>query len=280
MPWSRSSMAKNGSHFGRLNLALRGTQRLIILVNRVLNVILSHQPGAELARLLEWWSCCVPIEDLLIAYGGTPEEFELLPDISRIFVSDPRLRVNKTRAKQSYGGVWRAVAQWLAGRHDHSFTHVYFAEFDHLPVVPDLAGRLVERLEQEQADILGHGLRRVDGTSNVHYLYHLSDPEFLKFWRRISVRPGKETVLHMLTTGSFWTRSAFMDVAAQREEISAYLELYLPTAAHHRGFRVRGFGEQTKCVSPVPVPTLSVEKARQAGCWTVHPMKIVPLSFE
>jgi hypothetical protein len=29
----------------------------------------------------------------------------------------------------------------------------------------------------------------------------------------------------------------------------------------------------------VPVPTLSVQKARQAGCWTVHPIKIVPPSF-
>ena len=75
---------------------------------------------------------------------------------------------------------------------------MYFAEFDHLPVVRDLGARLMERLDQEQADVLGHGLRRVDGTSNVHYLYHLSDPEFLTFWRRISVRPDKETVLHML----------------------------------------------------------------------------------
>jgi hypothetical protein len=249
-------------------------------MNRVLNVILSHQSRVELEHLVKWWAHCAPIENLLIAYGGTREEFELLPqDISCVFISDPRLRVNKTRAKQSYGGVWRTVARWLAEQQNDSFTHVYFSEFDHLPVVPDLAARLVERLEEEQADVLGHGLRRVDGTSNVHYLYHLSDPEFLKFWRRISVRPDKGTVLHMLATGSFWTRKAFTEVAAQNEEISAYLEIYLPTAAHHLGCRVRDFGEQTKYVSPLPAPTFSVKKARQAKCWTVHPIKVVPPLF-
>jgi hypothetical protein len=248
-------------------------------VNRVLNVILSHQSRLELGRLVEWWSHCAPIEDLLVAYGGTPEEFELLAGISSVFVSDPRLRLNKVRAKQSYCGVWRAVAEWLAEQQNDSFTHVHFAEFDHLPVFPDLAARLVDRLEQEQADVLGHGLRRVDGTGHIQYLHHLSDPEFLKFWRGISVRPDKETVFHMLITGSFWRRKAFMDVAAQKEEISAYLEIYLPTLAHHLGFRVRGFGDQTKCVSTMLIPALSVEKAREAGCWTVHPIKIVPRSF-
>ena len=246
-------------------------------MSRVLNVILSHQPRVELKRVVEWWSSCAPVENLLVAYGGTEEEFEKLGDVSRVFVADPRLRVNKARGKQSYAGVWRAAAQWLAERRDESFSHVYFAEFDHLPVVSDLAVRLEERLEQEQADVLGHGLHRIDGTSNVHCLYHLSDPEFTKFWRRISVRSDKQTVLRMLGTGSFWTRQAFMDVAAQKEEISVYLEVYLPTLAHHLGFRVRDFRDQNKCASPVPIPGLSVDRARQMGCWTVHPIKTSPL---
>jgi hypothetical protein len=93
------------------------------------------------------------------------------------------------------------------------------AEFDHLPLVPDLGAKLLERLTHEQADVLGHGLRRVDGTSNVHYLYHLSDSEFLKFWRRISIRSDKQIVLHMLVTGSFWSRKAFLSAAIQRQEI-------------------------------------------------------------
>jgi hypothetical protein len=259
-----------------VNLALRGTPILTILVSRVLNVILSHQPRVELERLLEWWSSYAATENLLVAYGGTEEEFKRLPDVSRVFVSDPQLRVNKTREKQSYAGVWRAAAQWLSERGDESFTHVYFAEFDHLPLVSDLAMKLIERLEEEQADVLGYGLRRIDGTSNVHYLYHLSDPRFMEFWRRISVRSDKQTVLGMLSTGSFWTRKAFTAVAAQNQEVCVYLEIYLPTLAHHLGFRVRRFRDQGRCVFPGLVKGLSVDTARQNGCWTVHPIKTSP----
>jgi len=248
-------------------------------VSRVLNLILSHQSRSELQRVLSWWFSYVSAEDLLLAYGGTEEEFEKLPDMSRLFISDQRLRAEQTRGKQSYGEVWRAAARWLAERQNEPFTHVYFAEFDHLPVVHDLTSKLVARLEEERADVLGHGLRRVDGTSNVHYLYHLSDPEFLKFWRRTSVRSDKEVVFHMLATGSFWTRQAFMDVAARNEEISAYLEIYLPTLAHHLGFRIRDFQDQNKCVSTEAAPELSLESARQNGCWTVHPIKSAPLLF-
>jgi len=247
-------------------------------MSRVLNLILSHQPRAELERLLAWWSSYAPVEDLLLAYGGMEEEFKKLPNVSRVFVADPRLRAgDMPREKHSYGGVWRAAAQWLAERRGESFTHVHFAEFDHLPVVSDLAAKLLERAEQEQADVLAHGLYRVDGTSNVHYLYHLSNPAFMKFWRRISVRSDKETVFKMLCTGSFWTCKAFMDTAAQEEEVLAYLEIYLPTLAHHLGFRVRDFRDQSQCVFALPRHWLSVESARQMGCWTVHPMKTIPL---
>ena len=48
------------------------------------------------------------MEDLLVAYGGTREEFDSLPDVSRVFVSDPRLRDNKTTGKAK---LWRRVAR-------------------------------------------------------------------------------------------------------------------------------------------------------------------------
>lgn len=244
-------------------------------MNRVLNLILSHQPAVELERVLECWSAYSSLENALVAYGGTEDEFRKLPNVARVFVVDPHLRTNKSRGKQSYTGVWRAAGQWLSERQGESFTHVYFAEFDHLPVVADLAVKLVERARQEQADVLGHGLNRIDGTSNVHYLYHLSDPAFLKFWGRVSVRCDKQTVLRMLGTGSFWSREAFMGVAAQEQEIPVYMEIYLPTLAHHLGFRVRDFRDQSRCVSPMPMEGMSVEKARQMGCWTVHPIKAI-----
>jgi hypothetical protein len=245
-------------------------------MNRVLNLILSHQPKAELEELLRWWSNYAPPDDILLAYGGTLEEFGRLSNVPRVFVSDPRLRRKHGREKQSWSGFLSTAADWLRNNDQHSFTHVYLAEFDHLPLVSDLGVRLVQHLEREQADVLGHNLRRVDGTSHVHYLHHLSDPEFSRFWERISVRDDKQVVFHMVVTGSFWTREAFMRVAEQPQDISAYVEIYLPTVAHHLGFRVRPFQGQSKCVFPGVVPGLSVDGALQNGCWTVHPIKTTP----
>lgn len=249
-------------------------------MSRVLNLILSHQPKAELERVLAWWSNFVPAENILLAYGGREEEFDQLQEISRVFVSDQRLRLRHGREKQSWAGVLHTAAGWLERNGNQSFTHVYIAEFDHLPLVHDLAEKLVERLEKEEADVLGHGLRRVDGTSHMHYLYHLSDPHFLKFWRQVSVRSDKEVVLHMLITGSFWKREAFMKVALPPQEVPAYVEIYPATLAHHLGFRVRDFKDQNRCVSTAPLPDLSVESARRQGCWTVHPIKTTPLCYE
>jgi hypothetical protein len=259
-------------------LVSRGIQSLIIRMSGVLNIILSHQPRLELDRVLSWWSSYARRENILVAYGGTELEFNSLSDVQRIFVPDPRLRVRDLqREKQSYGGIFRAAAHWLA-EHDDPFTHVYFAEFDHVPIVPDFTARLLERIKMDNADVLAHGLHRVDGTSNVHYLYHLADPAFLNFWRRISIRAEKEAVLKFVATGSLWTREAFLAVAAQKEEVAGYLEVYLPTVAHHLGFRVRGFREQDQCVSTMPIKDLSLERARAMGCWTVHPVKTLPVA--
>jgi hypothetical protein len=245
-------------------------------VSRVLNLILSHQSRSEIELLLSWWSSYTSLDNFLLAYGGSREEFDTLPDIARIFVTDPRLRVNKTRDKQSYAGVWQAATRWLSERPERSFTHIYFAEFDHLPVVTNIAEHLLGRLEKEQADVLGHGLCRIDNTSNALYLYHLADPGFKKLWRQISVRSDRRVVLRMLATGSFWTRRAFADVATQVQDTPVYLELYLPTLAHHLGYRVRDFGDQNRCVSSTPKLQYSIERARELGCWTVHPIKTIP----
>jgi hypothetical protein len=251
-------------------------------MNRVLNLILTHQKSVDVERLLKWWSHCSPRENILIAYGGTEEEFNKLSWEQKIFIADPRLRVKDlARGKQSYNSVLRAAADWLKQPANQNFTHVYFAEFDHLPLVPDLAKRLLQRLATERADVLAHHLHRVDGSSFEFYLYHLADPAFMAYWHRISVRTDKEAVFQMLGTGTFWTRQAFLAVANQPEEISAYLEIYIPTLAHHLGYRVRDFADQNTCSRANPIPRItSVEIARNKGGWTTHPMKAIPENYE
>lgn len=248
-------------------------------MSRVLNLILAHQPASQLDPLLRWWSNYSAPEDILVAYGGTMENFKALPEIPRIFVGDPRLRTKDLqRDKQSYGGIWRGAADYLAGPPQQDFTHVYFAEYDHLPLVPDLAAKLLARMKSERADILAHHLRQIDGTVSDFYLYHAASPDFATFWQKVSRRTDKNTVLQMQGSASFWTREAFIKVAQQPESILAYMEIYLPTLAHHLGFRIRDLGEQNEFVRHAPFKNLTIENARQKGSWTIHPVKKLPPS--
>ena len=240
-------------------------------MSRVLNVVLAHTPPAEIARLAAWWAHVAPEESLLIVHGGPEAEFPAIAVPNKVHVPSGRLRTgDHPRDRQSYTEVFAAASAWLKGR---DFSHVYFAEFDHLPLVPDLGQRLLARLAAEKADVLGHHVRRVDGTGWHHYLYHCADPRFHSHWARISRRADRRTVLAMLGTGSFWTREAFDAVAVEAEPFPIYLELYLPTLAHHLGLRVRPWREDEHLVSNLGDFRSRIAEARRAGAWTIHPVK-------
>ena len=240
-------------------------------MNRLLNVVITHRPPDEVAALLAQWDLCARREDLLVAFGGSEAGFTALEHPRRELVRGPRLRTSDhQRERQSYTEVFHAAAKHVEAE---DFTHVYVAEYDHLPLVPDLGDRLVARLQQEQADVLGHELQRVEGTSSAHYLSHIVDPRFHEFWRQISRRRDKNVVLNMFGSGSFWTREAFLAVASYDEPFPMYLEIWLPTLAHHLGFRLRDFAEQNRYVRSVGDWDDQIEEARRAGAWTVHPLK-------
>lgn len=242
-------------------------------MNAVLNLILTHQSAGAVGRMVDFWSGCVSTESILIAHGGNREEFDKIAHAPKIFLDDMRIRTSDhQREFQSYSGLFRAVADWLetTGR---NFEFIYFAEYDHVPLVSDLNERQLQRLQREHADVLGFSLARVDETNQAHFLYHAANPRFVEFWRQISVRPDPNVVLSIFGSGSFWTRDAFCAVAAVEEPFPIYMELYLATVAHHLGFRVRDFAEQERFVRAEGDLTSKIDKARADGGWTLHPVK-------
>ena len=240
-------------------------------MSRVLNLLLTHQSPAAIARMLDWWRDCCPARDVLVVFNGTDEAFAQIAHPHKVRVIDPRLvTVQHSRERQSYTAIFRETSRWLAER---DFTHVNFAEYDQVPLVPDLNARQVARLEEERADVLAFQLARVDGTNQAHYLYHKALPGFAEHWNSFSVRRDKSAVLSFFGTGSFWTRAAFDAVAATVEPFPIYLELYLPTTAHHLGFRLRDWREQNRYISSLGNFVYAIEQARREGAWTVHPAK-------
>lgn len=240
-------------------------------MNDTVTILLSHQPPEPIERMLAHWSCQVRGTDLVLAYGGPAEAFERIAWPDKLFIADPRLRTrDHQRERQSYTAIFQAASRLIRSR---PYGTVWFMEFDHLPLDRAVVEKLRDRLSAETADVLGFHLRRVDGTNSPHYLNHIRDAALSAFLERLSVRTQKEVVLSMFGSGSFWTREAFDATAAAAEPFPIYLELYLPTVAHHLGFRLRDLTDQNRFVRPLPEPWLTPAYARRGGALTIHPLK-------
>jgi hypothetical protein len=236
-----------------------------------LTILLTHQAEPLVETMTAWWQRHAPGSDILIAYGGTRERFESLRVPAKVFVDDSRLRTrDHQRERQSFAGVFSAVNDWLQTRPD--YRRIHLSEFDCIPLCDDLFSKMEDRLNAENADVLGCRLERVDRTNHPHYLYHAGDPSFTPFLNQLSVREDRTVVLAMLGCVSFWTREAFSAVADAEESSPLYLEIALPTLAHHLGFRVRGLTDQSQWIQPVGDLSPQLDALRAAGAWMAHPV--------
>ena len=237
----------------------------------VLNILLAHQSPDACQALIQRVSVIAQDENLLLVYGGSRDVFHEINYEPKLFIEDQRLRTrDHQREMQSYTGIFRATANWMKSR---PFEFIHFFEYDHLPLVPDLNVRQITRLQREAADVLGYHLARIDDTSHPHFLQHAAFPEFTDFRHKISCRDDRDVILSMLITGSFWTREAFESVVALEEPCPLYMEVYLPTIAHHLGFRLRDYGDQESFVSHRGDRSQKIDAAQRQGAWTLHPVK-------
>jgi len=237
----------------------------------VRTVLLTHQEPECVDRMLRYWDRITPRSEVFVAFGGSKQHFANLSHPHRALIDSPLLKTrDHQREKQSYAPVFHAAWEWLKSQ-DCSYVH--FIEYDHVPLVEDFHRRMISFSEQERCDVAGFHIARIDGSSNAHYLHHIADPSFLRFWEKISVRSDKHVVLTMFGSGSFWCKEAFEAVANLPEEGRIYLELFQPTAAHHLGFRVRNFREQNKYVRNLGDYKDQLDSFRREGAWSAHPVK-------
>jgi hypothetical protein len=200
---------------------------------------------------------------------GQPDGFNF--QINAILNDLPELRKrDNQREKQSYTGIFRAMAEAVRS---NAPDFIHLCEYDHVVLVPDLNERQMMEMQREQADVMGHMLVRMDGSAHYFQLYHESEPGFAEYWKHLSVREDKQVVLNMFGSGSMWTREAFLAVSDRLQEMPCYLETYLPTLAHHLGYRVRCWDESRHLLSNLPSRDINERNALDKGCWTVHPLK-------
>jgi len=236
-----------------------------------INAILTHLPADRVAATEQWWCREMAGAEVLFVYGGNADAFGALDVGEKVFVEGEGHRTrDHQRERQSYSGVLGAIARWLDGK---AYRYVNLIEFDVLPLRPDWIDELESAAERDGAGLLAHDLQRVDRTGNVHFLNHSDDPAFAAHWRSVSRRDDPSVVLSILGCHTFWRRDALEAVAARPEPLPIYLELYMPTLAHHLGFRVRRApGGETMRAVPEFTPA-EIEAARAAGAGSVHPVK-------
>lgn len=238
----------------------------------VATVLLTHESPAAVESMHAYWSKLDPGHPVVIAYGGALPNFQQLEMDYAVYVDDRWLRTkDHPREQQSYLGVFRAVLPIVR---QLGVGYVHVAEYDEIPLIAGMNAKLLEILDHENADVLGHRLQRLDQTGHPHYTFHRSDAAFQAYWEKLSCRDDSEVVLSMLGCGSFWRREAFEDVAMLELPSRIYLELMLPTAAHHLGYRVRSIREQDQFMGPETLKKpQDFDLYRQQGAWRVHPVK-------
>lgn len=233
-------------------------------------VLISHQSRAEVRAMCGMWQRLHPEARIHVAYGGTAENFSTLDWPDRTWIPDPRLRTrDHQRERQSYQGVMRGVSQALAGS---GTQRILMVECDVVPLREGLIDYLTSREQEEKAQVLGTRVLRVDGTSHPHYLAHQSHPLFQQ-WLDQSIRPEKETVMMMMGCLTWWTWEAFAAVAAAPEPMPVYLELAMPTTAHHLGYRVRSLPELDDSLEPLGEVSGKLAQWRSEGRRVAHPCK-------
>jgi len=235
-------------------------------------ILLTHRNARVVADQVELWQSLSEIAGILIAYGGPLSEFERIRWNDKVYIDDQRLRVSEFRREcQSYTEVFRRCSEAIR---DKAYDWIFFAEYDFVPLRTDYLRLCYQQARAEYADILGYGLKSLDGTNHPHYLFHASIPGLFESWKQLSVRPNKDTVLSMWGAASFWRRTAFDRVSQVPETHRAYLELWLPSVAHHLGFRVRPFpADQHRYIAPSRDKLGSIDEARRGGAWAIHPIK-------
>lgn len=221
--------------------------------------------------MCRYWQSLLPDVSIVLAYGGSRENFNAIDWPEKVFVDDEALRTrDHQRECQSYTSVYRAAMQSLG---DQSYDRIFFTEFDHVPLRPDYFSLLESTRHQAQADVLMHGLCRVNDTGHAHFLYHAEKPSFYEQIVGFSVREDKDVVLSAYGFGQYWTREAFELATQVDDRVGCYLELWAPTVAHHLGFRVIGVQDPLHCNDHYSEFSDRLKELKDGGAWSAHPVK-------
>jgi hypothetical protein len=241
----------------------------------ILYVLLTHQPASEVAAYLEDFERVLPGRDIVVCYGGTPEDFEELAGWpNAFFIDDPALR---SRAGQSYTRVLGHVYERLVAPNP-AYTCVHLMEYDHVVLSPRYEDELLEIMSGERVGLLVQSCADHTMVNWCHGIDLLDDHELESRLREISVRD--QDVLSIwggLGNGMTIKRQALEEFCRRAGDLSRYMEAYVPTVVYHMGYRVVDAPKTATLFDHVRFgPPFAKEEATQLagdGAVALHPVK-------
>ena len=229
----------------------------------MITLLLTHLDAAGVAASLAQFPDPARV---VVCHGGRREDFDGVAHERKLFVEDPSLRGPLER--QSYAAVLRqAWRDEVAGDEDADL--IWLAEYDHVVLRADFDRALQAAIDHAGADFLGKSCSRKDDTNWPHALRARTDP-----------RLRDAELWGCLGTGMLMRRPV-LEALAQLDDIPGYLELAIPTAVRRLGFTLDDVDRFSDLYAYVNAPPnkdrASVEEARSAGHFFVHPFKQVHL---
>ena len=241
----------------------------------MLNLLLTHLSGPAVDEQLRYLHDLAPGARFVVCHGGDRDEFERIAFRDKLFIEDPTLRDTLTRESSVNEILTKAWDSYVAP--DPDVDAVFAFEFDQIILRGDFELALEQLLEASGADFLGKNCALRDGTNWIHAIAARHDAAFMAFLERTSVRDRPYRIYGGLGTGFVIRRAALEAFRAVDHPARSYVEMYLPTAVYHLGFRIEDLDAISDIADEVvyaPPKTFDdVLRAKRAGHFFVHPFK-------
>ena len=240
----------------------------------LLTAVLTHLPRAEVEAQLGYLRALAPAVRFVAVHGGKRSDFDGLDERDALFVEDPTLR--GPHFDKSLNDTLRAVHErWV--RDDPEIDLVHLPEYDHLILRGDFEDALRAVVERTGAGLVAKNATPRNDTNWSHWLKVRDDRRLNDYVASITVRDDPLVRWGALGTGLLLTRDALAAFCALDDPPPYYVELFVPTAIHHLGFRVVDMDAVSDLYASVRwLPEFDLDEARaakRAGRHFVHPFK-------
>lgn len=241
----------------------------------MLNLLLTHLSGPAVDDQLRYLQDVAPEARFVVCHGGRRADFERIAFSDKLYIEDPTLRDPLARGSSVNEILTKAWDGYVAP--DPDVKAVFVFEFDQIILRGDYELALEQLLEASGADFLGKNCALRDGTNWVHGIAARHDGAFMDFLDRISVRDRPYRIYGGLGTGFVIRRAALQAFRGLDHPARSYVEMYVPTAIYHLGFRVEDLDAISDIAHEVvyhpPKTFEEVLRAKHAGHFFIHPFK-------